>query len=177
MKISDLPLKQCIVGEAFWRSRPRGGRRGPKASHLNTADLVCMHFIGELPGPHTNQYTWLWLPWIQGPSFCVFLHHAGEISGSGDGSIQRCPVKYCVAAPSRSCEALRLSNRRFADPDPPLLIWAGGNNVHWPISINPSRCHPPPPPFFFVPARISGTPPPTTSPIFFFGRQGPFFCY
>lgn len=45
---------------------------------MNTADLLCMHFIGELPEQHMNQHTWLWLPWIPGPSFCLLLYHAGE---------------------------------------------------------------------------------------------------
>ena len=103
------------------------------------------------PGCMRSQYTWLWLPWIQGPSFCPFFFTRAKILGSGDASFQRCPGKYCVAAPSRSCEPAWLSNR-----PPPLLIWAGGNSVHWPISISPLRCQaPPPPPPQQYPAPLS----------------------
>lgn len=111
------------------------------------------------------------------PLFVFFFITRARLSGSGDASFQRCPVKYCVAAPSGSCEAPRLSNRRrLCWPRPPLtnLGWRQQRaladlNQSFKVSTPPS----------FAPARISGTPPPTASPIWhpsFFLRQGSFFA-
>lgn len=125
MEISDLPLKQEIVGEAclvqeymWWHpERDTADDGGGQMQHIwiSLTLYACFSSEAVLPEPHINQYTWLWLPWIQGPMFCLFLHQASETL-----PIWRCKFSEISSeilccrgtAPSRSCEAPELSNRR-----------------------------------------------------------------
>lgn len=84
MEISALPLKRCFVGEAFPGAGGHVvGEGGGKHSRLESSSTsyACFSLEAELPEPHTNRYTWLWLPWIPGPSFSLFLslHQQGSL--------------------------------------------------------------------------------------------------
>lgn len=153
MEISDLPLEQGVVGEAclvqeamWWRpERETADEGGGKMQHIwiPLTLYACFSSEAELPELHINQYTWLWLPWIPEPTFCLFLHHANKTLLSW-----RCKFSE-ISSEILCCTKLQLQGTRITQQagivltQTPSLIWAGGNNVHWPISINPSRCQNP----------------------------------
>lgn len=75
-----------------------------------------------------------------GPLVLSFLLHASENLG-----IWRCEFsEMSREILCRSAEP-QLRASMVVQQAPPLLIWAGGNSVHWPISISPLRCQAPPP--------------------------------
>lgn len=129
-----------------WCRRPCAGRRGPNAAHLNTANLACMLFIGG----------WITRTAYEPVHLAVVAMDTGPLVLSFSSSHEQDSLdlemwvfrdvqwnivlqRWAAAARHRGYP----TGGDCADPDPPSLIWAGGNNVHWPISINPSRCQPP----------------------------------
>lgn len=129
-----------------WRRRPRDGGRGPNAARLNTADLICMLFIGG----------WITQTAYEPVRLAVVAMDTGPLVLSFSLSCEWdsptlemrvfSDVQWNIVLQRR---AAAVRHRGYptggdcADPDPHSLIWAGGNNVHWPVSINPSRCQPP----------------------------------
>lgn len=108
-----------------WRRRPCGGVQnqrlqmregGGKMQHIWIPLTLCACFSSEaeLPELHINQYTWLWLPWLPEPTFCLFLHQANKTP-----LIWRCKFSEISSeilccrgtAPSCSCKAPELPNR------------------------------------------------------------------
>lgn len=140
-----------------WCRRPCGGvqnetlqmREGENAAHLNTADLICMLFIRG------------WITWTAYKPVHLAVvametkPHVLSLSSSREQDSTYVEVQvfkdiqWNIVLQRRSAK-LQLQATRIIQQagivltQTPSLIWAGGNDVHWPISINPSKCQTPP---------------------------------
>lgn len=144
MEISDLPLKAGDCGRGLpsagihvVASRKRYCRwgRGPNAAHLNIADLICMLFIG---GCIT------WTAYKPVHLAVVAMDTRPQVSSLSSSSERDSPdvemqvfrdIQWNIVLQRHSAKPQLRGTRIIQQAgivltQTPLLIWAGGNDVH-----------------------------------------------